>query len=198
MGSECFENIYINFLKEYDKKNDNYKQLKKLILFKILPSEDRAYTLKHFKKIVINPVQFFLGKNIKKETDIKMILKGYLMVILLHETQHYFRALDQNNEVFPKTPRGREGGKMFIKYIFNVESINHINLDQAKEIFKTDTWKEHERLKKIFVNQLEDIEEENINEFLSIYFKDSIAFFARKEKKKNIKKNFDLDEFIRK
>ena len=197
--SENFSKIYLEFIQKYDKRNDNYKELKNLILFKILPSGDRAYTLRHLKKIVINPAQFLLGKEIKDESNIKKILKGYLMVILLHETEHFFRVLDKSSNVNPYTPREREGGRMFIKYIFGVLSINHINLQQTNSIFCNDTWKDHKLLKNIFSEQLEDIEEEeNIDEFLQNYFKNSISFFSNRTMKGKKQGNFNLNFHLRK
>lgn len=150
------------------------------------------------KKIVINPAQFLLGKEIKDESNIKKILKGYLMVILLHETEHFFRILDESSNVNPYTPRDREGGRMFIKYLFGVLSINHINLQQANSIFCNDTWKDHKLLKNIFSEQLEDIEEDNIDEFLQNYFKSSISFYSNRTRKVKIQGNFNLNFHLRK
>ena len=192
--SENFTNAYLNFIAKYNKKSDNYRDIKKLIILKILTNGDRAYTLKILKKIVINPVQFYIGKDIKEDMNIKKILKGYLMVILLHETEHFLRALDESKNIFPKTPREKEGGRMFIKYIFDVQSINHINLEQANKIFSNNIWKSHEEIKKIFSGELEDIEEENIDDFLVNYFKNSISFFSSRHK---IKK-YENNDFLRK
>ena len=180
--SENFSDIYFNFIQKYDKKEDNYNEFKKLIILKILTNGDRAYTLKIFKKIIINPSQFYIGEDIKEEINIKAILKGYLMVILLHETEHFFRAFDNSKNYFPKTPREKEGGRMFIKYIFDVQSINHINFEQANKIFCEDIWKSHEEVKKIFSGQLEDVDEENIGDFLLNYFKNSISFYSSRQK----------------
>ena len=180
--SENFADIYFNFIQKYDKKEDNYNEFKKLIILKILTNGDRAYTLKIFKKIIINPSQFYIGEDIKEEINIKAILKGYLMVILLHETEHFFRAFDNSKNYFPKTPREKEGGRMFIKYIFDVQSINHINFEQANKIFCEDIWKSHEEVKKIFSGQLEDVDEENIGDFLLNYFKNSISFYSSRQK----------------
>ena len=83
---------------------------------------------------------------------------------------------------------------MFIKYIFDVQSINHINLEQANKIFSNNIWKSHEEIKKIFSGQLEDIEEENIDDFLVNYFKNSISFFSSRYK---IKK-YENNDFLRK
>ena len=104
------------------------------------------------------------------------------MVILLHETEHFFRAFDNSKNYFPKTPREKEGGRMFIKYIFDVQSINHINFEQANKIFCEDIWKSHEEVKKIFSGQLEDVDEENIGDFLLNYFKNSISFYSSRQK----------------
>ena len=196
--SENFSEAYSCFIKQYDKKNDNYTEFKKLLFLKILPSGDRAYTLRYLKKIVINPVQFFLGKEIKETIDIITILKGYLIVILLHEIEHFLRLLDDSENVSPLTPRDKEGGRMFIRYIFGVLSINHINLNQAKLILNNDTWNAHENLKKIFSGQLEDYDEENIDDFLHNYFKSSISFFSSRRKNVKLHGHSELDFHLRK
>ncbi len=180
-NSECFKDIYFNFLNNYDKKDENFKTFKDLIILKILPRGDRAYTLSYLKKIVINPAQFFLGKDINDKDDNKIIfiLKGYLMVILLHETEHYFRLLNKNKKVFDFTPREKEGGRLFIKYLFDVYSINHINETQANLILNIENWSDHQKIKNIFSEQIEDYEENDINEFILNHFTNSISFFKR-------------------
>lgn len=182
-NSECFEVIYNDFLQEYDNKNENYKKFKNLIILKILPYGDRAYTIRPLKKIVINPAQFYMGKDLK-EDDIKIILKGYLLIIILHETENFFRLLNKAKKVFDFTPRGKEGGKLFIKYLFGVYSINHIDVNQSKEVLNYENWKDHQKIKKIFMNQLENNEENNINDFLLNYFPNSISFYSTKYKTK--------------
>ena len=198
--SDKFDEVYSDFMKQYEKKNENYKEFKDLIIYKILPYGDRAYTLKELKKFVINPAQFCIGNDIKEDSDIKKILKGYIIIILLRETEHFLR-LEQNKKVFSLTPRQEEGGRLFIKYIFDVYSINHINLEHANKILNIATWEDHNELKKIFLNQLEDIEEEkgeNVEEFLHNYFKDSISFFTNKERKGDNKKKFNIDLYLKK
>ena len=200
--SECFSEVYSYFINQYDKANDDYQEFKDLITYKILPFGDRAYTFKKFKKIVINPVQFFLGNKLKVDLEMENILKGYLIVILLHETEHFLRTLGKKKNISLFTPRQREGGKLFIKYLFDVYSINHINKEQADKILDLKTWNDHKGLKKIFISQLEKIEEErgeNFNEFLTNYFTSSISFFSRRTKKfDNNAKKFNLDEYLKK
>ena len=200
-NSECFDKVYSDFIKQFDKRNENYKDFKDLIIYKILPYGDRTYTLKHLKKLAINPAQFFIGNDLQGDIDVKIMLKGYLIVILLHETEHFLSILDNEKKVFPITPRQREGGKLFIKYLFDVYSINHINKDQAEKILNIDNWKNHQELKTIFTDQLEEIEEEkgeNFNEFLHNYFKNSISFFTRRTKNDSNTKKFNLEEYLKK
>ena len=199
--SENFNEAYSDFINRYNRKDEGYKQFKDLIIYKILPFGDRAYTLKDMKKIVINPAQFFLGNKITNDKDIRKILKGYIMIILLHETEHFLRIIDKNKKVFPDTPKQKEGGKLFIKHLFDVYSFNHINLEQADKILNIDNWKTHKELKKIFVGQLEEIEEEkgeNINEFLHKYFNNSITFFTNRGIKNNDNKTFNLSVYLKK
>ena len=179
--SECFKDIYINFLNDYDKKSEGYKTFKEIIILKILPGGDRAYTIRYLNKIVINPTQFFLGKDIneKNEDKIKLILKGYLMVIILHETEHYFRLLNKNKKVSDSTPREQEGGRLFIKYLFGVYTINHIDENQANLILNIENWNEHQKIKSNFINKIEDYEKNNINEFILNHFTNSISFFKK-------------------
>ena len=189
---------YLAFLNQYNKKNNNYRELKNLILLKILPNGDRAYTLRYLKKIIINPTQFFIGKELKEDINIKAILKSYLIIILLQETVNLMRVFDESNKVSPLISNSKQGERIFIKYIFGVSSINHINLEQANSIFDKDTWKNQEKLKNIFSGQLENIEEDNINEFLINYFKDSISFFPIGANKIKLKSNSYLDNHFRK
>ena len=107
------------------------------------------------------------------------------MIVLLHETAHFLRLFyknNNNNKVFEHTPRGKEGGEMFIKYLFGVRSINHINKTQAENILNYNNWKDHDKIKNIFKGQLEDSIENNINEFISNYFSNSISFYSTNNK----------------
>lgn len=194
--SECFSNIYFNFIKEYDKKDENYKEFKDLIILKILTIGDRAYTDGCLKKILINPAMFFLGKDINGEEELKTILKGYLLVILLLETENYFLLLDKDNKIFDLKTRKKKGGALFIKYLFGVDSISHINLNQANIILKSDNWKEHAILKNIFIDQFEDFEGEN--DFILKCFPNSISFFTMRQKEQKNNSKFNILQYIKK
>ena len=175
--SECFEKVYNIFLKEYDKSD--FKEFKNLILIKTLSKGDRACVLTHLKRYVINPSQLFIGTEISSnEHEIEDILKGYLIAILLYETEHFLRLLDEGNKnVKAKTPRNKEGGRLFIKYLFGVESISHINDKQAKDILNLDNWKDHEKIKSIFKGQVE----EDVNEYTVKKYPQSISFYSTRK-----------------
>ena len=183
-NSNVFSDIYYQFLTDYNKKNENFKTFKDLIILKILPKGERAFTIRDLKKIVINPAQFFIGKKIHEENKntIKKILKGFLMVILLHETEH----LLLNEKKIDLTPKKKEGRSLFIKYLFDVYSINHINEEQVNLILNIENWSDHKKIKNIFREQIEDYEEYNISEFILNHFSNSIAFFKTTLAKQSI------------
>ena len=183
-NSKNTNEIFSNFMNKYNKKDENYKKFKDLIIFKILPFGKRAFASKDLKKLVINPVQFFIGKDLKNDSNIRIILEGYFINILINETLNFLDIIDKKE------------GRLFMKYLFDVYFINHINLGHAIKILNINTWKEHNELKKIFVGQLEDIEEEkedNVDDFIFNHFKDSISFFSNKDMKGNDKEKSNID-----
>ena len=180
--SECFKTILKNFIKNYDKRNNNYNEFKNLIILKILPKGDRAYVINKFKNYIINPSQFLIGNQIKEENNknevIKTILKGYLLIILLYETEHFLSLFHDNKDSFNKTLKEKEGGELFIKYIFGVKVISRINYDQAKAILNLENWKEKENIRKIFKEQSKGFVDD---EYLPHKYPDSISFYSTKE-----------------
>ena len=176
--SSLIKDLYKKFLKEYD-KND-FKDFKNLIVIKTLSKGDRVCVLTHLKKIVINPSQLFIGTEISDNVlEIKEILEGYLILILLHETEQFLRFLDENNKnmgASTQRSKEKERGKLFIKYLFGVESINHINDKQAKDILNLDNWKNHELIKSIFKDQQEENVDLDVNEYFIKKYPHSISF----------------------
>ena len=178
-GSECFEYAYKNFLKKYNKQN--FEDFKNLIIIKTLSKGTRACILTELNKYIINARQLYIGADINEQnSELKEILEGYLIVILLHETEHFLRLLDEGNNknVRISTPKSKEGGRLFIKYIFGVESISRISQEQAKIILNLDNWKDHKKIKSIFEGQLE---EANVNEYYSKIYPKSISFYSTRK-----------------
>ena len=178
-GSECFEYAYKNFLKKYNKQN--FLDFKNLIIIKTLSKGTRACILTEFKIYIINARQLYIGADINEQnSELKEILEGYLIVILLQETEQFLRLLDEGNNknVRISTPKSKEGGRLFIKYIFGVESISRISQEQAKIILNLDNWKDHKKIKSIFEGQLE---EANVNEYYSKIYPKSISFYSTRK-----------------
>ena len=152
-NSECFKEMYEKFINIYDNKNDNYKKFKNLFIIKILSKCYRACLYIQLKKIIINPSQFFFPEDLKNNEDQFIeILKSYLIIILLHEIEHFLRLLS-NKELYIDTPRGKEGGKLFTKYLFGIEKINRINSNQAKTIMSIKEWKNPKTIQALFIGQ---------------------------------------------
>ena len=178
-GSECFEYAYKNFLKKYNKQN--FEDFKNLIIIKALSKGTRACIVTELNKYIINARQLYIGADINEQnSELKEILEGYLIVILLQETEQFLRLLDEGNNknVRISTPKSKEGGRLFIKYIFGVESISRISQEQAKVFLNLDNWKDHKKIKSIFEGQLE---EANINEYYSKIYPKSISFYSTRK-----------------
>ena len=86
------------------------------------------------------------------------------------------------------TPREKEGGKLFIKYLLGVESIGHINLEQAKNLLELKNWKNIDKIKSIFKDQKEN---DNFTTKKNC-FPNTISFYSisHKRKKKLINIHF--------
>ena len=163
--------------------------IKNLFIIKILSKCYRACLYIRLKKIIINPSQFFFPEDLKNNEDQFIeILKSYLIIILLHEIEHFLRLLS-NKELYIDTPRGKEGGKLFTKYLFGIEKINRINSNQAKTIMSIKEWKNPKTIQALFKGQKDTSTIVNTQE--NVYPK-AISYYSsssgtKREKNKNNK-----------
>ena len=167
-------NGYINFMSFYNKNKDCFK---KLIIFKYLPNFRRAFVDPNMR-IILNPLFIKLSDLLNEnEEKKKEILESYLILILIHEIVHLLKFMNENNfsrYKIPQTPNNKEGGKMFINYLFGIPVINSISYSQAKDINNEKNWENITILNNIFnsiksENKEIDIESSSykINFFLS-------------------------------
>lgn len=165
---------YLNFINFYNKNKDCFK---KLIIIKYLPKYNRAFVDPNMR-IIINPLFIELSALLNENKEKKKeILESYLIIILLHEIAHLLKFMNENNftiHSFPQTPNNKEGGKMFINYLFGIPLINSISYSQAKAINNEKNWSNITILHNIFneinnENKEEDIENNSykINFYLS-------------------------------
>ena len=162
-------------------KDKNY--LSKIIVFKYLPKYNRVFVNPNMR-IVINPL-YFEVPNLLDEIKKNQIFKAYLFIIILHEFVHLIKFLKNEKNYFdniPKTPKDKEGGKMFINYLFNLPIIYYITDEQASIINIPENWNKTEILSNIFQEQKKWFEksikehDEKLNR-PSCNNKDSISFY---------------------
>lgn len=146
--------------KEYIKllnylKNDK-DWLKDKIIFKYLPKYKRAI-VNPLMRILVNPLYIEISELLKDDVDKrKIILKAYLIIILIHEIIHLLKFFKEkfSFDYIPTTPKHREGGEVFIEYLFGITKIKNISLKQANIINDPNNWKDINNLHQIFENEI--------------------------------------------
>ena len=141
---------FMNFI---NNKKDFFS---KLFIFKYLPKYKRAFVDPNMR-IVISPIYFELSESLdEKKRD--EIFRAYLLIIILHEIIHLVKFMKEKSVSYkniPQTPKRKEGGKMFINYLFKTPMIYSINYKQASMINKPENWNKPELLSDIFKEQNE-------------------------------------------
>ena len=133
-----------------------------LIRYKSLPLGKRAFVNENLK-IFLNPLYIHVTKvidmNEKNEfNDLEKILTSYLIIIFIHEIIHllkFIKAKKDKKEYndlshLPSTPKQKEGGEVFINYLFKKPIINRISLEQCEELLNLENWNDSNKLYKIF------------------------------------------------
>ena len=134
-----------------------------LFRLKYLPLGIKAF-VNYNLKIFINSLHYEFNENIN-ENNKNIIFKAALKIIIIHEIIHILKYLKKNvnfNNI-PETPRNREGGKMFINYLFDMPVIKSINLVEALKINDIKSWEKIETLRKIFPKENELLEKDQIH-----------------------------------
>jgi len=178
--------------KEYDIFMEKYTQkdwFKSIITYKYLPNGIRGF-VNQTMMIAVNPL-FIKKSNLfleKENKDIKKkILSSYLIILLIHEIIHLLKFLKKSNfekiEDLPSTPNGKEGGEMFINYLFGNPIITKIKEYQSDKILDINNWKDLSKLRDIFQINLNEHKDGNVdNEYYISFYNTNI-----KEEKKNDK-----------
>ena len=195
---------YDRFKSFINTKNDFFS---KLFIFKYLPKYRRAFVDPNMR-IIINPIYFELSESLDEEKRDE-IFRAYLLIIILHEIIHLVKFMNEKSISYKnilQTTKRKEGGKMFINYLFKTPMIYSINCKQASIINKPENWNKPELLSDIFKeqkewfennikNKKEDIniphpkEENSINFYLSLMDDDK----NEKNSKNTIDIWYDID-----
>ena len=202
------ENVFDDDLKlAYEefiiKLNKSFDWFKKLIIIKYLSPNKRAF-VNPLMKIIINSL-FIKFTNLLKKDKImtKEILEAYLIVILVHEIVNLlkFRKKEFTFDNVPSTPKDKKEGKILINYLFNIQIINCIDYEHAKQINNVENWKDLNNLRKIFTTktfnlnegkkEVEEINYEYENEYNIKFY--SSDFDESKENIDELDNWYDID-----
>ena len=170
-----------NTLMNWLRNDKNF--LRKIVIYKYLPKYRRAFVDPNMR-IVINPIYFEFSDSLN-ENKRDDIFRAYLFIIIIHEIVHLVKFLKGESFPFdniPKTPKSKEGGKMFINYLFNLPVIYYITAKQAEIINKPENWNDDKLLSNVFKEQQEWYEKNKIDKDYesirpSCIDNDSISFF---------------------
>ena len=167
----------------------------KLFIFKYLPKNRRAFVDPNMR-IVINPIYFELSGELddKKKNE---IFRAYLLIIILNEIANLVKFMKEKSIPYnkiPQAPKKKEGGKMFINYLFKTPMIYSINYERATVINKPENWNKKEVLSKLFKEQnewykknIKDKNEDTTNPLPK--GNDSISFYLSLVDEDNSEKN---------
>ena len=77
-------------------------------------------------RIIINPI-YIEKSDLLNSDDVKkiIILKAYLTIILIHEVIHLIKFCKEKE---------KEGGEVFIEYLFGIGKIKNISYEQAEKL----------------------------------------------------------------
>ena len=166
-----------NLSKQFDIFMEKIKDInffRNLFRLKFLPFDIRAITNSNLK-IYLNSLYYNVNENIDDENQ-NAILKAAFKIIIIHEIIHILKYLkkDYNFGEIPKTPRQREGGEMFINYLFGKPIIKTINIEQAKKINNINSWNNLDELRINFKDNEHNNQKANINnenlDHIDMYF----------------------------
>ena len=173
------KNEYSYFIELFEKDVNFFK---KLIVFKYLPKNMRAYVIPYMR-IALNPLFIETSDSLEENIEIqKNILTSYLIIILIHEIIHLLKFFKSEKIYFntiPGTPLSKEGGKVFINYLFGVSIVNSLTYEQSQKINDINSWNDIDILRNIFQNDkkiTEDKESSNNSIFYIKYYSSDYDF----------------------
>ena len=104
-------------------------------------------------RIYINPV-FEISGDLKNDNQkINSVLKGTLIILLVHELANFLKAYNTEESLkknYPITPRKRESGRCLIKYLFNTSVIQSINYNQSLVLINISNWENLSIMRAVF------------------------------------------------
>lgn len=140
---------YQKFIKDF---GNNYIKFRELIIIKQICYKIPAMTDSSMR-IYINPV-FEISGDLKNDNQkINSVLKGTLIILLVHELAHFLKAYNTDESLkknYPITPRKRESGRCLINYLFNTSVIQSINYNQSLVLINISNWENLSIMRSVF------------------------------------------------
>ena len=146
---------YQKFIKDF---RNNYKKFRELIIIKQICYKIPAMTDSSMR-IYINPVFEISGDLINDNQKINSVLRGTLLILLVHELAHFLKAYNTDESLkkdYPITPRNKESGRCLINYLFNASVIQSINYNQSLALLNISNWENLNIMRGIFKNSNDD------------------------------------------
>ena len=134
IGEKKFIDIYEDFINKYIENDKIYEK----IFFKRMPYGIKG-AVTTFLCLIIDPFGVDMNNNIKDKTK---YLETYLIILFLHETNHYSKRSCFMNMPLSlcKTPKSYEGGDNIIHNIFGKSKIYIINDELCAAVNNISSW----------------------------------------------------------
>ena len=163
IGDKEFIEIYDSFVKNFI-DND--------LLYERIISKRMPYGIKGavttYLCFILDPYGIDINDNVQDKKD---YLETYLIILILHETNHFSKRSYYMNQPLSvcKTPNNYEGGDSIIHSIFSEEKICIINSELCKEVNNLDNWnskipEDIKKFKKSLKTIIENLDLDDTNE----------------------------------
>ena len=163
IGDKEFIEIYDSFVKNFI-DND--------LLYERIISKRMPYGIKGavttYLCFILDPYGIDINDNVQDKKD---FLETYLIILILHETNHFSKRSYYMNQPLSvcKTPNNYEGGDSIIHSIFSEEKICIINSELCKEVNNLDNWnskipEDIKKFKKSLKTIIENLDLDDTNE----------------------------------
>ena len=163
IGDKEFIEIYDSFVKNFIDNDLLYER----IIFKRMPYGIKG-AVTTYLCFILDPYGIDINDNVQDKKD---YLETYLIILILHETNHFSKRSYYMNQPLSvcKTPNNYEGGDSIIHSIFSEEKICIINSELCKEVNNLDNWnskipEDIKKFKKSLKTIIENLDLDDTNE----------------------------------
>ena len=163
IGDKEFIEIYDSFVKNFIDNDVLYER----IITKRMPYGIKG-AVTTYLCFILDPYGIDINDNVQDKKD---YLETYLIILILHETNHFSKRSYYMNQPLSvcKTPNNYEGGDSIIHSIFSEEKICIINSELCKEVNNLDNWnskipEDIKKFKKSLKTIIENLDLDDTNE----------------------------------